>query len=75
MTMIGSPWDVELGLDATDTGSTRPEWFGRLVDLHVLTLHGDDDAALEMARWSADDPVVAALTQRLDNAHRVTLSS
>jgi hypothetical protein len=54
MTMIGSPWDVELDLDATDTGSARPEWFGRLVDLHVLTLHGDDDAALEMARWSAD---------------------
>lgn len=75
MTMIGSPWDVELDLDATDTGSARPEWFGRLVDLHVLTLHGDDDAALEMARWSADDPVVAALTQQLDNAHRVTLQS
>lgn len=75
MTMIGSPWDVELDLDATNTGAPRPEWFGRLVDLHVLTLHGDDDAALEMARWNADDPVVAALSAQLDDAHRVTIAS
>lgn len=75
MTIIGSPWDIELEIDGTDVRPARPEWFGRLVDLHVLTLHGDDEAALEMARWSADDPVVAALSQQLDHAHRVTLQS
>ena len=75
MTMIGSPWDVELDLDATDTGAPRPEWSDRLVDLRILALHGDDDATLEMARWSADDPLVAALTAQLDDAHRVTISS
>ncbi|MFC5061491.1 hypothetical protein [Actinomycetospora atypica] len=75
MTMIGSPWDVELGLDATDTGAPRPAWSDRVVDLRVLSLHGDDDATLEMARWSADDPLVAALTAQLDDAHRTTISS
>ena len=75
MTMIGSPWDVELDLDATNTGAPRPEWSDRLVDLRVLSQHGDDEAAREMARWSADDPLVAALTAQLDNAHGVTPSS
>jgi hypothetical protein len=68
--MIGSPWDIETGTDWASEQPQRPEWFDELVDLHVLSAHGDDHAAQDMAKWSADDPQVALFSTQLDAAHR-----
>ncbi len=70
MTMIGSPWDVETGSEWGVDQPVRPEWFDQLVDLHVLSVHGDDHAARDMARWSAEDPQVALFSTQLHAAHR-----
>ena len=72
MTMVGSPWDVETGTDwyAGAEQSQRPEWYDQLVELHVLSAHGDDHAARDMARWGAQDPQVALFSTQLHAAHR-----
>ena len=70
MTMIGSPWDVETGTEWTAGGPQRPEWFDELVELHVLSAHGDDHAARDMAQWSAQDPQVALFSTQLHATHR-----
>jgi hypothetical protein len=68
--MIGSPWDIETGTDWASEQPLRPEWFDELVDLHVLSAHGDDHATQDMAKWSADDPQVALFSTQLHAAHR-----
>ncbi|HEY2224013.1 hypothetical protein [Actinomycetospora sp.] len=68
--MIGSPWDIETGTDWTSEQPQRPGWFDALVDLHVLSAHGDDHATQDMAKWSADDPQVALFSTQLHAAHR-----
>lgn len=72
MTMVGSPWDVETGAEwyAEAGQPPRPEWYDRLVELHVLSAHGDDHAARDMASWSAQDPQVALFSTQLHAAHR-----
>ena len=70
MTMIGSPWDVETGSEWVNEQPPRPEWFDELVDLHVLSAHGCDHSAQDMARWTADDPQVALFSTQLHAAHR-----
>lgn len=66
--MISSPWDVETTWASEQP--QRPPWFDALVDLHVLSAHGDDYAARDMAAWSADDPQVALFSTQLHAAHR-----
>lgn len=68
--MIGSPWDIENSTEWRTATAERPEWFDELVDLHVLSVHGDDRAARDVARWSADDAQVALVATQLDAAHR-----
>ena len=72
MTMVGSPWDVETGTDwyADAEVPQRPEWYDQLVELHVLSVHGDDGAAGVMATWSAQDPQVALFSTQLHDTHR-----
>ncbi|HEY2192755.1 MAG TPA: hypothetical protein VGH76_10715 [Actinomycetospora sp.] len=70
MTMIGSPWDVETGMEWSAEQPQRPEWFDELVELHVLSAHGDDHAARDMAQWSAEDPQVALFSTQLHATHR-----
>ncbi|NMO92990.1 hypothetical protein [Actinomycetospora sp. TBRC 11914] len=70
MTMIGSPWDVETGTEWSAEQPQRPEWFDELVELHVLSAHGDDHAARDMAQWSAQDPQVALFSTQLHATHR-----
>jgi hypothetical protein len=72
MTMVGSPWDVETGTDwyADAEQPQRPEWYDQLVELHVLSAHGDDHAARDMAQWSAEDPQVALFSTQLHATHR-----
>jgi hypothetical protein len=70
MTMVGSPWDVETGADWYAEQPQRPEWFDQLVELHVLSAHGDDHAAQDMAQWSAKDPQVALFSTQLHATHR-----
>jgi hypothetical protein len=68
--MTGSPWDIETGTTWASEQPQRPTWFDALVDLHVLSAHGDDHAARDMARWTADDPQVALFSTQLQAAHR-----
>jgi hypothetical protein len=70
MTMIGSPWDVDLGTEWSAEAPQRPEWYDHLVELHVLSVHGDDAAARDMAQWSAEDPQVALFSTQLHATHR-----
>jgi hypothetical protein len=69
MTMVGSPWDIDTGSDWDSEQPSRPAWCDALVDLHVLSANGDDHAARDMARWSADDPQVALFSTQLRAAH------
>jgi hypothetical protein len=75
MTMIGSPWDFETGTAWASDQPPRPAWFDELVDLHVLSAHGDDHAARDMARWTADDPQVALFSTQLHAAHQSLLQA
>lgn len=44
---MDNPYDAPAGTDSA--------WLDQLVDLHVLTVHGDQDAAAAATRWLDHD--------------------
>jgi hypothetical protein len=75
MTMIGSAWDVPTDGGEQGPAVDRPDWFDELVTLHVLTSHGDAEAADAAARWAASDPAVARVSAQLRDLHRDSLDA
>lgn len=45
---------------------TDPAWLDRLVDLHVLAVHGDLDAAATARRWLIHDSRARDVWQRVE---------
>lgn len=45
---------------------TDPAWLDQLVDLHILTFHGDLDAAAAAERWLSCDAVARDVWDRVE---------
>lgn len=47
-------WDLDALPEFVALESTRAPWIDWLVDLHVLSEHGDPDAIAAAGRWMSD---------------------
>ena len=56
-------------MDQPDQTSIHPDpaWLDRLVDLHVLAVHGDLDAAAAAHRWLAHDVAARHVWDEVQN--------
>jgi len=50
-----NPWDMDVAPELLALESVRAPWLDRLVDLHVLSEHGDLDATEAAGRWMRTD--------------------
>lgn len=48
-------------------GQSDPVWLDRLVDLHVLTVHGDLEAAATARRWLTRDSHARDVWQQVES--------
>ena len=51
-----NPWDDDAAPELVALEVGRAPWLDRLVDLHVLSEHGDRDAADVAGQWLSTDP-------------------
>ena len=51
-----NPWDIDPLPELTALESVRAPWLDKLVDLHVLSEHGDTAATETAGQWLRTDP-------------------
>jgi hypothetical protein len=51
-----NPWDDDAAPELVALEAGRAPWLDRLVDLHVLSEHGDREAADAAGQWMSSDP-------------------